>query len=113
MNSWFYIHVHVINELPLSVPHPCCVLSDNPPPKPKRPPKEVLNRYSYQHQQQRQQQHQQQQQQTSRAVNILQSLFGTVECDIMCVCVCARTHACVGVLINYLLLALPFFTARR
>ena len=40
---------------------------DNPPPKPKRPPKELLNRYSYQ---------QEPQQNNSRPVsNILQSLF--------------------------------------
>ena len=42
-------------------------LEGNPPPKPKRPPKELLNRYSYQ---------QEPQQNNSRPVsNILQSLF--------------------------------------
>ena len=62
---------------------------DHPPPKPKRPSKEVLKRYSY-HQHEKQQQ-----QQPVKAINILQSLFG--EPWYLMYNVCVRVWVCVSV----------------
>ena len=64
------VEPHARITIDIYIYSPSTLPTDNPPPKPKRPPKELLNRYSHP------QEPEQHNPPISKPVSILQSLFG-------------------------------------